>query len=133
MLGSKHRPGPFDAAAVFVNRIQDRITDVDLEITVVAIQPLNPYLQVFVEFLAIVGFVHNRNIRDIERNCIGPVVPHGAQKFSVRKDFVPCKGNRANLHLGAFVDIEHQLDRVGRGNPFVGWLDRGELPAVFGQ
>ena len=65
--------------------------------------------------------------------AVGPGVAHGADNFAGGKRRVSRDDNFADLHLGAFIDVERELYGVRAGEPFKGGLDGGELAAVLGE
>ena len=46
---------------------------------------------------------------------------------------LPVNDDLADLHFGAFVDVESKLHRVCAGDSFIGGLDGGELAAMLGK
>ena len=65
--------------------------------------------------------------------AIGPRIAHGADDLAAGKCGVARDDDLADLHLGAFIDVERELYGVRAGESFVGGLDGGELAAMLGQ
>src|SRR6202041_2766909 len=102
----------------------------NLEIAVILVVSADAYFKILVQFGAVKRLAHHRNIGDAERNAVRPVVFHSADELAAGKGLVSDDGYRADLYLGALINIKDQLHGVGRGDALVGRLDGSELGAV---
>src|SRR5271154_5763413 len=104
-----------------------------LEVAVVLVQTSDAHFHIFVEFGAVEGLAHHRNVSDVERNPVGPVISHRADDFRAGECLVSHDRDVPDLYLRSFVYVEHQLYGVRRGDAFVGGLYGRELVAVRRQ
>src|SRR4029077_15941107 len=116
--------------------LNDRIFHQYLEISVVLVESADSDFHVFVKFGAVEGLgQHGNKIgrHRAERNPVGLGIAHGADDFAAGKRGVARKKYFADLHFGAFIDVEGELYGVRAGEPFEGRFDAGVLAAVLGQ
>ncbi len=65
------------AAAGGVDVFEDGLANDNFEVAVVAIQAANTDFQIFAQLFAVIGLREYRDVPKVERNRVGPVVPHG--------------------------------------------------------
>ena len=130
VLSSHQGPWPWDAGFIDVHGGDHRVRDFHFIVTIGLIEIADADFQVFVERGTIEGLAHHRDIPEVERDAVGPVMFHRAQQTRARKRVVAREGNQTDLDLGSFVDVEGQLDGVRGGDAFVSRFDHGELMPV---
>ncbi len=121
------------AIALGVNIIENGFANGHLEIPIVAIQAANTDFQILAQFLAVVSLGEHRDVPEVERNGVGPVVAHGADQLAVAESVVPLEFYLADLDLRAFLNLENENDGVAGSNALVLRGDFRELTAVLAQ
>src|SRR6266436_5760324 len=121
------------AIALGVNIIENGFANGHLEIPIVAIQAANTDFQILAQFLAVVSLGKHRDVPEVERNGVGPVVAHGADQLAVAESVVPLEFYLADLDLRAFLNLENENDGVAGSNALVLRGDFRELTAVLAQ
>src|SRR6266576_6403568 len=71
-----------------INILLNGFTDGDLEVTVVTIEAANADFQVLAQLFAVVGLAEHRDIPEVKRNRVRPVVTHGANQLAVAESVV---------------------------------------------
>jgi hypothetical protein len=114
--------------------LNDRVLHQHFEISVVLIDPADSDFHVLIQLGAVKRLGQHRDKvwrHRPERYGGGPGIAHGAYDFAGGESGVSRDENFADLHLGAFIDVEGELYGVRAGEPFKGGLDGGELAAVL--
>src|SRR5207245_8267183 len=102
-------------------------------VAVVLVQAADAHFEVFVELLAIVSLRENRDIPEVQRNSVRPVVAHGAQELAVAESMIASELDLADLDLGTLHNLENENDRVTRGDALILRRDFGELAPVLAE
>ena len=124
------RPG---FRAIFIHRFQILHVHDYFEIPVILIQPSDADFEILIQLGAVEGFGHHGNVGDAERNAIWAVVAHRANDSAAGESLVSNNGDRADLDLGPFIDVENQFNGVAGCDALVSWLHSGKLPPVLGE
>ena len=125
--------GNAKAITLGVDIFKKGFADGHLEIAVVAIEAANANFQILAQFFTVVGLREHRDIPEVQRNRIRPVVAHGADQLAVAEGVVSCELNFPDLDLRAFLDLKNQNDGVAGSDALVLWGDFRELAAVLAQ
>src|SRR5437016_5963697 len=116
-----------------INVLQNGFADGDLEVTVVPIEAANADFQILAQLFAVVGLGEHRDIPEVKRNRLRPVMAHGTNQLAAAESVFSLEFDFANLDLRAFLDFEDENDSVAGSNAFVLRSNFRELPAVLGQ
>ena len=78
-------PGIGNSAVCHIHVLQNGTvgSDHDTEKTVVLVEAADAYFEILVKFFAVIGLGHHGNVPEIQRNSVGAVVLHGAEKLAV--------------------------------------------------
>src|SRR5260370_56544 len=116
---AENRDGHPRAPTLGINVFKNGFADGDLEIAVVAIEAAHADFQILAQLLGVVSFREHRDIPEVERNRVGPVMAHGADQFAVAESVVAGELDFADLDLGAFLDLENENDGVAGSDALV--------------
>ncbi len=116
-----------------VDIFENGLANGNLEIAVVSIQASNADFQILAQLFAVVGLREHRDIPEVERDRVGPVVAHGADQFTVAESVVSGEFDFADFDLRAFLDLENENDGVAGSYALVLRSDFRELAAVLAQ
>ena len=123
--------GHAEFVAFRVDIFKERFFYQDAEIAVVLIETANADFEIFVELVSVEGFRENAEFRKVHRNCVRPVVAHGADQFAVAESMIAGEVDPSDFDFRAFFNFENQNHGVAARDAFDLRSDLGELPPVF--
>src|SRR5438445_94441 len=122
--------GP-EGFAVYIDGDQDGILDNNVKRYGALIKIADTGFQVFMQLVAVEGLMHHGHIEEPHGNGDGAGIVHGSYDLAIGEGVIALEGNGSDLHLGALVNRENELDGVGGGKRLVGRLYHRELVAVL--
>src|SRR5207245_1344600 len=119
VTNNRQRPQAF---AIYVHGRKDGILVHHLEIAVALIKLTDADFEILIQLLAIECLMHDGHIEEPYGNGDGPGIVHGPDDLAIGEGMISLEGDHSDLYLGALINGENQLDRVGGRYLFVGRL-----------